>query len=64
MSKIKNQSQKGCKGCAWRKACEGPFIQSLGLLREICPCAECIIKSMCKEICEKWNSWIEERKRI
>ena len=47
-----------CKGCIWPDACDDNYC---GVILQkddqICPCATCLVKMVCDNICDEWVAY-------
>ena len=46
-----------CKGCCMQNQHSAPFLQGLIDFNSVCPCSICIIKVMCEESCEEYETF-------
>jgi len=52
---------KYCKGCLTKEICYSYGIEDEA---KICPCAICIVKTMCKLSCNVYNIWLKKVRNI
>lgn len=55
--------ENGCKGCVLEGDCVDGIKPCLSKTQQ-CPCLNCIVKTMCHEVCEAWTDYVHLNQMI